>query len=191
MAGKGPLVEYRTLAGPFCQCLKAASMMHHPLVLEDKILFGRHAFSRLCLCIGESSQAAAAGVSARQALPGLDVTMLPSLEAQIQTPSLSSCYCSTLQVGFVSHANHHTHAAKSTQTPWSCSFVFPMPKLSPHILTDAIPLCPQCAGDDAQRSRSAQAASCCKMHTHAYAAHVAHRFSHSAPPCGPVPSAAL
>ena len=100
---------HKVCRSPFCQCLKLPSQCTIPLsacCLQEMTLCGRHASSRLCLCIGESNQAAAAGVSARAAPPGLDVTMLRSLEDQIQTPSLSSCYCSTLQVGLSSPADN-------------------------------------------------------------------------------------
>ncbi len=106
------------------------------------MLFGRHASSPLCLCIGESNQAAAAGVPTRQASLGLDVIMLPSLEAQVQTPSLSSCYCSTLQVGLLSPADNHIHVARQINIhSLVMQFCVSNAKAVHHILTD--PVCPQ------------------------------------------------
>ena len=143
---------YKVCRSPFCQCLKLPSQCTIPLsacCLQEMTLCGRHASSCLCLCIGESNQAAAAGVSARAAPPGHDVTMLPSLEDQIQTPSLSSCYCSALQVGLSSPADNHLHAAKGNINASVAQFCVSNAKVVPHILTDAIPVCPQSAGDDA------------------------------------------
>ena len=129
--------------------LEAACMLSG-FCIADMIVCGRHAFSRLCLCTGESNQAAAAGVPARQASPGLDVTMLPSLEAHVQTPSLSSCYYSALQVGLALPADNHIHAARQINIhSLVMQFCVCKAKAVLHILTDAIPVYPQCAADDA------------------------------------------